>query len=270
MADARRQIDDAKGQLSDARKKLDDAKTAIAENLQKLRDGEIEYEDAKAEAEKALADARAQIEDGEAALNDVEYPTWYVWDRSKNVSYASFTANVDKLTAITTIFPVFFFLVAALVVSTTMTRMVEEERLQIGTLKALGYSGAAIMQKYLIYAFTAAAAGTVAGLAVGFKAFPSIIWSAYELMYYMPSIATPWRLSQALLAGGTLILLTMGITALACRTTLQEDPPARMLPRAPRPASAFCWNASPRCGGGCPSAGKLPAATCCATKSASG
>ena len=234
MADARRQIDDAKGQLSDARKKLDDAKTTIAENLQKLRDGEIEYEDAKVEAEKALADARAQIEDGEAALNDVEYPTWYVWDRSKNVSYASFTANVDKLTAITTIFPVFFFLVAALVVSTTMTRMVEEERLQIGTLKALGYSGAAIMQKYLIYAFTAAAAGTVAGLAVGFKAFPSIIWSAYEMMYYMPSIATPWRLSQALLAGGTLILLTVGITALACRTTLQEDPAALMLPRAPK------------------------------------
>ena len=234
MADARRQIDDAKGQLSDARKKLDDAKATIAENLQKLRDGEIEYEDAKAEAEKALADARAQIEDGEAALNDVEYPTWYVWDRSKNVSYASFTANVDKLTAITTIFPVFFFLVAALVVSTTMTRMVEEERLQIGTLKALGYSGAAIMQKYLIYAFTAAAAGTVAGLTVGFKAFPSIIWSAYEMMYYMPSIATPWRLSQALLAGGTLILLTVGITALACRTTLQENPAALMLPRAPK------------------------------------
>lgn len=234
MADARRQIDDAKGQLSDARKKLDDAKTTIAENLQKLRDGEIEYEDAKVEAEKALADARAQIEDGEAALNDVEYPTWYVWDRSKNVSYASFTANVDKLTAIATIFPVFFFLVAALVVSTTMTRMVEEERLQIGTLKALGYSGAAIMQKYLVYAFTAAAAGTVAGLAVGFKAFPSIIWSAYEMMYYMPSIATPWRLSQALLAGGTLILLTVGITALACRTTLQENPAALMLPRAPK------------------------------------
>ncbi len=234
LDDARRQIEDAKGQLSDVRKKLDDAKATIAENLQKLRDGEIEYEDAKAEAEKALADARAQIEDGEAALNDVEYPTWYVWDRSKNVSYASFTANVDKLTAITTIFPVFFFLVAALVVSTTMTRMVEEERLQIGTLKALGYSGTAIMQKYLLYAFTAAAAGTAAGLAVGFKAFPSIIWSAYEMMYYMPSIATPWRLSQALFAGGTLILLTVGITALACRTTLQENPAALMLPRAPK------------------------------------
>ena len=192
MADARRQINDAKGRLRDARSQLDDAKATIAENLQKLRDGEIEYEDAKASADRQLADARAQIEDGEAALREVEYPTWYVWDRSKNVSYASFTANVDKLTAITTIFPVFFFLVAALVVSTTMTRMVEEERLQIGTLKALGYSDAAIMQKYLLYAFTAAAAGTVFGLAVGFKAFPSIIWSAYSMMYYMPSIATPW------------------------------------------------------------------------------
>lgn len=234
LADARRQLNDAKDQLSDARKTLNDAKAAIAENLQKLRDGEIEYEDAKAEAEKTLADAKIQIEDGEAALNDVEYPTWYVWDRSNNVSYASFTANVDKLTAITTIFPAFFFLVAALVVSTTMTRMVEEERLQIGTLKALGYSDVAIMQKYLLYAFTAAAAGAVVGLAVGFKAFPSIIWSAYEMMYYMPAIATPWRLSQALFAGGTLILLTVGITALACRTTLRENPAALMLPRAPK------------------------------------
>lgn len=234
MADARRQINDAKGRLRDARSQLDDAKATIAENLQKLRDGEIEYEDAKAEADRQLADARAQIEDGEAALREVEYPTWYVWDRSKNVSYASFTANVDKLTAITTIFPVFFFLVAALVVSTTMTRMVEEERLQIGTLKALGYSDAAIMQKYLLYAFTAAAAGTVFGLAVGFKAFPSIIWSAYSMMYYMPSIATPWRLGQALFAGGTLIVLTVGITALTCRTTLQENPAALMLPRAPK------------------------------------
>ena len=230
LATAKAQLEDGWKQYYDGLAQYEDGKKQLAAARAQLEDGWATLQDKKVQ----MADARAQIEDGEAALNDVEYPTWYVWDRSKNVSYASFTANVDKLTAITTIFPVFFFLVAALVVSTTMTRMVEEERLQIGTLKALGYSGAAIMQKYLIYAFTAAAAGTVAGLAVGFKAFPSIIWSAYELMYYMPSIATPWRLSQALLAGGTLILLTMGITALACRTTLQEDPVALMLPRAPK------------------------------------
>lgn len=234
LADARRQIADAKQKLADARVELDDARQTIAENVQKLRDGEIEYEDAKAEAEQELADARAELEDAEAELADIEFPEWYVWDRNDNVSYASFVGNMDKLTAITTIFPVFFFLVAALVVSTTMTRMVEEERLQIGTLKALGYTRGEIMQKYLWYAFAAAMLGTLVGLSVGFQAFPSIIWSAYEMMYYMPSIATPWRAAQAIFAGGTLIVLSVGITALACRASLEEVPATLMLPRAPK------------------------------------
>ena len=115
-----------------------------------------------------------------------------------------------------------------------MTRMVEEERLQIGTLKALGYARGEIMQKYLWYALAAAVLGTLAGLAIGFVAFPKIIWSAYAMMYYMPSIATPWRLAQALFAGGTLIVLTVGVTALTCRASLQEVPAALMLPRAPK------------------------------------
>lgn len=234
LADAQVQLADARAQLADARAELDDARATIAENVQKLRDGEIEYEDGKAEAEQELADARAEIEDAQRELDDIEQPEWYIWDRSNNVSYASFTGNVEKLTAITTIFPIFFFLVAALVVSTTMTRMVEEERLQIGTLKALGYARGEIMQKYLCYALAAAALGTLVGLAIGFVAFPKIIWSAYAMMYYMPSIATPWRLTQALFAGGTLIVLTVGVTALTCRASLQEVPAALMLPRAPK------------------------------------
>lgn len=234
LADAQVQLADARAQLADARAELDDARATIAENVQKLRDGEIEYEDGKAEAEQELADARAEIEDAQRELDDIEQPEWYIWDRSSNVSYASFTGNVEKLTAITTIFPIFFFLVAALVVSTTMTRMVEEERLQIGTLKALGYARREIMQKYLCYALAAAALGTLVGLAIGFVAFPQIIWSAYAMMYYMPSIATPWRLTQALFAGGTLIVLTVGVTALTCRASLQEVPAALMLPRAPK------------------------------------
>lgn len=234
LADAQVQLADARAQLADARAELDDARATIAENVQKLRDGEIEYEDGKAEAEQELADARTEIEDAQRELDDIEQPEWYIWDRSNNVSYASFTGNVEKLTAITTIFPIFFFLVAALVVSTTMTRMVEEERLQIGTLKALGYARGEIMQKYLCYALAAAALGTLIGLAIGFVAFPKIIWSAYAMMYYMPSIATPWRLTQALFAGGTLIVLTVGVTALTCRASLQEVPAALMLPRAPK------------------------------------
>lgn len=234
LTDGLSQISDAKSSLEDARSRLDDAKATIAENAQKLADGKISYEDAKKEASEKLADARQEIEDGQADLDTLEMPKWYIWGRDKNISYSSFTANIDKLNAITTVFPIFFFLVAALVVSTTMTRMVEEERLQIGTMKALGYSAKTIMQKYILYALAASVSGTLVGLAVGFKAFPSIIWSAYEMMYYMPAIATPWRLSQALFSGGTLTVLSLLVTALTCRSSLSETPAALMLPRAPK------------------------------------
>ncbi len=234
LTDGLSQIFDAKSSLKDARSKLDDAKATIAENAQKLADGKISYEDAKKEADEKLADARQEIEDGQTDLDTLEMPKWYIWGRDKNISYSSFTANIDKLNAITTVFPIFFFLVAALVVSTTMTRMVEEERLQIGTMKALGYSAKTIMQKYILYALAASVSGTLVGLAVGFKAFPSIIWSAYEMMYYMPAIATPWRLSQALFSGGTLIVLSLLVTALTCRSSLSEVPATLMLPRAPK------------------------------------
>ena len=234
LTDGLSQISDAKSSLEDAGSRLDDAKATIAENAQKLADGKISYEDAKKEADEKLADARQEIEDGQADLDTLEMPKWYIWGRDKNISYSSFTANIDKLNAITTVFPIFFFLVAALVVSTTMTRMVEEERLQIGTMKALGYSAKTIMQKYILYALAASVSGTLVGLAVGFKAFPSIIWSAYEMMYYMPAIATPWRLSQALFSGGTLTVLSLLVTALTCRSSLSETPAALMLPRAPK------------------------------------
>ena len=234
LGDAQGKLLDAQRQLDAAGRELADGQREIEENEQKLADGEAEYADAKAEAEQKLADARAEIEDGEAKLDELERPVWYIWDRSKNTSFHSFKSNVDKLTAITTAFPVFFFLVAALVVSTTMTRMVEEERLQIGTLKALGYARGTIMQKYLWYALGASALGAVVGLAVGFRVFPTIIWSGYSIMYYMPEIATPWRLQQAVFAGASLIGLSLGVTAMACRTSLAEVPAALMLPRAPK------------------------------------
>ena len=234
LGDAQGKLLDAQRQLDAAGRELANGRREIEENEQKLLDGETEYADAKAEAEQKLADARAEIEDGEAKLDELEMPVWYIWDRSKNTSFGSFKSNVDKLTAITTAFPVFFFLVAALVVSTTMTRMVEEERLQIGTLKALGYARGTIMQKYLWYALGASALGAVMGLAVGFRVFPTIIWSGYSMMYYMPKIATPWRLQQAVFAGASLIGLSLGVTAMACRTSLAEVPAALMLPRAPK------------------------------------
>ncbi len=234
LDDARKEIEDARATLADAKQELEDARQTIAEKAQELRDGEIEYADAKAEADQKLADARAEIEDAEAKLNDIEEGEWYVWDRGRNVSYASFDSNSTKLAALAKVFPVFFFLVAALVVSTTMTRMVEEERLQIGTMKALGYTSGAIMQKYLLYALTAAAAGAVFGLMLGFFVFPRVIWTAYQMMYYAPAFLSPWRWDVGLLAGGSLIAIAMAATWSACRATLHEYPAALMRPRAPK------------------------------------
>lgn len=234
LDDARKEIEDARVQLADAAAELEDARRTIAEKTQELRDGEIEYADAKAEADEKLADARQEIEDAEAKLNDIEEGEWYVWDRGRNVSFASFDSNSTKLAALAKVFPVFFFLVAALVVSTTMTRMVEEERLQIGTMKALGYTPGAIMQKYLLYALSAAAAGAVFGLVLGFFVFPRVIWTAYQMMYYTPVFLSPWRWDVGLLAGGSLIAIAMAATWSACRTTLHEYPAALMRPRAPK------------------------------------
>ena len=234
LEDAKRQIADAYQQLADARAELDDARQTIEENRQKLADGEIDYEEGKAEAEQELADARQKLEDAQADLDAIKLPTWYVWDRDNNVSYNSFAGNVTKVEALAGVFPVFFFLVAALVVSTTMTRMVEEERLQIGTMKALGYGNGAIMRKYVLYAMTAAVLGALAGLAFGFIVFPSVIWFAYAMMYYLPAFHAVWRWNYALLSSGALVGITLAVTILTCRSSLRESPASLMRPRAPK------------------------------------
>ena len=234
LNDAKRQIADAYAELDDAREELDDARQTIEENKQKLADGEIEYADAKAEAEQELADGRAEIEDAQSKLDEIESPSWYIWDRDDNVSFSSFRGNVSKVEALSGVFPIFFFLVAALVVSTTMTRMVEEERLQIGTMKALGYSNHDIMRKYILYAMTAAVSGALVGLAVGFTVFPSVIWYAYEMMYYVPEFHAVWRWNYAIFSSGLLIGSALLVTWTACRNSLKETPADLMRPRAPK------------------------------------
>ncbi len=241
LADAEQKVRDGEKELADGRKEVADGKAELADAWQEildgraeLADGEAEYAEEKADAEAELADAKQELLDAEAELNDLEAPTWYIRDRGANTSFNSFEGNVNKVEAIARVFPIFFFLVAALVVSTTMTRMVEEERLQIGTMKALGYDRPAIMQKYIRYALTAAVLGALAGLALGFAVFPSVIWYAYEMMYYMPHLATPWRAEYAMMAGGLLIGCALVATLSACWATLRETPAALMRPRAPR------------------------------------
>lgn len=231
----------AKLQLDLAQEKLDNSKEQVAEGETQLEDarkefkeGEAEYNEKKQDAEQQLADAEQQLADAQKQIDELEVPQWYVLTRDQNVSFASFKANVQKVEAVAGVFPVFFFLVAALVALTTMTRMVEEERLQIGTMKALGYSKAAIMAKYIAYAMTATIAGCAVGLAIGLNLFPAVIWNAYSTMYALPKIYCLFNIKYSAIASGAAILCTLFATVNACWGTLMEVPAALMLPKAPK------------------------------------
>ncbi len=206
----------------------------------------VRHDELTAQAEKALAEAAAEyaaangITDAsqaglEAKVPEIAVPQWHVYTRADNTSYSSIEANIDKVNAIAKVFPFFFFLVAALVCLTTMTRMVEDERLQIGTMKALGYSRSAIMGKYLLYAFSASALGSAVGVAFGYRLFPTVIWNAYTMNYALPNFYCPLNWGFALATSAAAILLTLLVTFFACRSTLKEEPAALMIFKAPQP-----------------------------------
>lgn len=232
--EAQAQLSQAEAQLADAQAQYDDGARQLEEAKTELEDGRKEYEKGKAEADAELADAWEQILDGESKIRDIEEGQWYVFDRMDNTSYASYAGNADKIAAIAAVFPLFFFLVAALVALTTMARMVEEDRQQIGTLKALGYSSLHIALKYLLYAAAASIAGCAIGLAVGSWLFPSIIITAYNIMYDIPYVLTPFNWTYAAIATLAALLCTMGATLNACWHALREVPARLMLPKAPK------------------------------------
>lgn len=231
---ARLQMELAKAKLENSKNEVADGEEQLESAKQELAQGESEYNTNKEEAQTKLDDARKQLEDGERALNEMKVPEWYVLTRTSNVSCVSFSSNVDKVEAIAGVFPIFFFLVAALVSLTTMTRMVEEERTQIGTMKALGYSSFDIMKKYLIYAVAATGSGCVIGISVGLYLFPTVIWNAYTMMYLLPPLHYLFDAPYALMACGLALLATLAATLNASLTTLRENAGSLMLPKAPR------------------------------------
>lgn len=216
----------AEQQLAQARAELDSGWAAYNSGME-------EFTAQKAAAEQQLADAQQQITDAEEQVDDIAAGEWYVLDRDTIVSFVTFEQNADRIGAIARVFPVFFFLVAALVATTTMTRMVEENRLQMGTLKALGYSEAQIASKYLLYGIGASLLGSAAGIVVGFVGFPSVIWYAYSIMYRVPGFKLIFY--PELIAAGVLVSAAIiGATTLAaCRASLREKAAALLLPRAP-------------------------------------
>lgn len=225
----------AEAQLNDAQAQYDDGLVQLEEGRQEVEDGWTEYNEGYDEAQRQFADAEEKIADAESEIRSIESGEWYVSSRDGNTSFSSYDSNADKIAAIATVFPLFFFLVAALVALTTMTRMVEEERQQVGTLKALGYSMPKIAVKYVLYAALASILGSVVGLAAGTRLFPYIIINAYNIMYDVPRILTPFHIPYALLASLSMILCTLAVTLWACWSEVREVPAALMLPKAPKP-----------------------------------
>ncbi|WP_394965867.1 FtsX-like permease family protein [Candidatus Allofournierella excrementigallinarum] len=234
IASTEKAFADADADLLDARQQYADGLAELEEGRQELIDGEAEYEDAKAEAEQELADGKEEILDAESEVREIEKGKWVLGDRSDNAGFSSYGDNADKIAAIATVFPVFFFLVAALVALTTMTRMVEEERGQVGTMKALGYTRGQIAAKYILYALAASLAGSAAGMLIGMQLFPRIILSAYNIMYDLPELLTPFNWGFGLLATAAAVACTLLATLNACWAELREQPASLMLPKAPK------------------------------------
>ena len=216
-----------------AEKQLEDARAQLDEGWDSYNQGTAEFARQKADAEAQLADARQQLNDAAEQVDDITAGEWYVLDRDSVVSMVMFEQNADRIESIARVFPLFFFLVAALVASTTMTRMVEENRTQMGTFKALGYSSHEITAKYMVYGITAGLLGCIAGMLLGFYGLPSVIWFAYSTVFDLPT----FRLKIYPLLAVMSILISTGVVGLAtlaaCRVSLREKPAALLLPRAP-------------------------------------
>ena len=205
------------------------------EGYAKWLSGLSEYESSRSEADAKFADAEREIASAQANIDAVETPDLYVLDRSKNEGTASFKADSERMDKIAQVFPLIFFLVAALVSLTTMTRMVDEERLVIGTHKALGYTGARIASKYLVYALVASLAGCIVGMAALTQFLPRFIIDAYSIVYALPVCLSPIDIPLAALAAGLAIGITLLATLGAVAASLRETPAALLLPRAPKP-----------------------------------
>ena len=229
LDDAKSQIEDGEKQLADAKKQLEESKTQIAEKEAELSDAKKQYEDGKKEYEdglstynKEIEKAEKKISDGEKTLQELKEPDTYVLGRDTNVGYVCFESDSGIVDGVADVFPIFFFLVAALVCVTTMNRMVEEQRTQIGVLKALGYSEHTIMAKYMFYSGSAALTGCVAGFALGTVMFPKVIWYAYGMLYKMESLVYVFDWKLAVISVTVSLICSVGTTFVSVRRELTE------------------------------------------------
>jgi len=241
LESAQIQLNTAQEELTARRLEAEEGMAALLEAQTELDAGFAEYEQGKAEAEaefakaeKELADAKNKLLDARETIDSMAFAEVFVLDRNTNVGYLAVDSNSDIVAGVSRVFPAFFLLVAALVCITTMTRMVEEERTQIGTFKAMGYSNSAIIGKYIFYAGSAAIVGCGLGTVIGSAVFPTILWYVYGLLLHIPIpvvLKMNWPLCLAVVAAYTIVMLL--VTWYCCRRSLREVPAELIRPRAP-------------------------------------
>lgn len=235
--DGLEEIADAKVTLEE---EVADAEIELADALIELEDGEIEYadglveyEDGKQEAAEEIADAEVKLADAQAELDDIDDCEWYVLSRKTNMGIMGYGQDSERISNLADVFPIIFFLVAALACLTTMTRMVEEQRTQIGSMKALGFSYVSISIKYIGYAFAASLIGGILGLQAG-KLIPLVIANAFNIMYELPPLEFKFQPEVNVTAVVAAVACTTGAALWACGSTLVATPATLMRPKAPR------------------------------------
>lgn len=241
IEEAQRELDEGKEELLKGKLQLEEGKVKGEEELikakkelddskQKLIDGQKEIEENKAK----LLDAKKEIDDEKEKLNELENSSYYFFDRNDNQGYSSYKGSIESLDKIASVFPVFFFLVAALICLTTMTRMVEENRVEIGTLKALGYRDLEIAKKYVVYAFIASLVGAVAGILVGCNILPIIVNLAYSSSFILPNVKISLYPSYIIQSFAISLLCTVGASYIVLKEELKENPSNLMRVKAPK------------------------------------
>ena len=228
------QIASGKAKLNSAQKTLDEKKEELKEAERDLEEGRQEYQEGKLEFDEKIADAEEEIKDAQKEIADIEKPDYYVLTRDANIGYVCFENDSGIVEGIANVFPLFFFLVAALVCITTMNRMVEEQRTQIGVLKALGYSERTIMGKYMFYSGSGAITGCIIGFFGGTYLFPQVIWSAYHIMYNGSRLYYVFDGVILLVSMVVALLCSIGTTWVSCRYELSSVAAELMRPKAPR------------------------------------
>ncbi|EOL45999.1 ABC transporter permease [Enterococcus caccae] len=238
LASGKEQLIAGRAQLEqsklDGQAKLNEAKVKLDEGQSAYDQGLAEFQKNKTETLPKLNDAKQQLEKKQNELADLKTTDYYYFTRDDNPGYSEYEDNAKRISSLSTVFPIFFFLIAALVSLTTMTRMVEEKRMEIGSLKALGYRNGEIAFKFLVYATIASVCGAVLGLFVGYYLFPTIIFDAYGQLYNIPDFVTPWYLSYSLIGVLVAVLCTAGAAMVVLRIDLFSTPASLLRPKAPK------------------------------------